>query len=142
MEYCSGQSLDKLLQDNRDSSALKKDPELCKVALDILKGMSYLHENNVVHGDLKPANLMRLTGGKVYAKITDFGMSKPIEPSKRFGSGTVSSMETSSTGGKEITVHFFFFSLRIFPCIVTELSYNASEGDFDVYRPRHLARAW
>lgn len=36
-----------------------------------LQGLEYLHANHVVHGDLKPANLLR--GGDGRIKIVDFG---------------------------------------------------------------------
>lgn len=35
-----------------------KLPAILKVAVDVSKGMSYLHENNIIHRDLKAANLL------------------------------------------------------------------------------------
>lgn len=50
---------------------------LAKIALQILCGLSYLHSNNQLHRDVKPANVLFNTKGEV--KLTDFGISKQID---------------------------------------------------------------
>ena len=51
-------------------------PYLCK---DVLQGVRYLHENNFVHRDLKPTNILfHLDQDVPRLKISDFGLSKNI----------------------------------------------------------------
>ncbi|TEB22338.1 kinase-like protein [Coprinellus micaceus] len=45
---------------------------------DIASGMSYLHENNIVHGDLKGANILVSESGR--ASLADFGLSRVSGP--------------------------------------------------------------
>lgn len=53
---------------------------LRKVITDILKGLSYMHDRNIAHLDLKIANIMGKTekNGDVTYKIIDFGFSRDL----------------------------------------------------------------
>jgi serine/threonine-protein kinase len=42
--------------------------------LDLLEALAFAHENNVVHRDVKPANIMVLSTGAI--KVMDFGLSR------------------------------------------------------------------
>ena len=57
--------------------------------LGICSGLNRLHQQNLVHCDLKPSNVMRLPDGTI--KLIDIGLAKTIGPNQSFhapGSGT------------------------------------------------------
>jgi serine/threonine protein kinase len=54
-EYMSGGSVYDYLHKHK---GVFKLPALIGVAMDVSKGMSYLHQNNIIHRDLKTANLL------------------------------------------------------------------------------------
>ena len=44
--------------------------------LEILIGLDYIHQKNIIYRDLKPENL--LIAGDGHIKIADYGLSKPV----------------------------------------------------------------
>ena len=45
-----------------------------RYVLELLEALAFAHENNVVHRDVKPANIMVLANGNI--KVMDFGLSR------------------------------------------------------------------
>ncbi|KAI4348072.1 hypothetical protein L6164_008833 [Bauhinia variegata] len=70
-EYMPGGSLYDYLHKNHNVLELSL---LLKFAIDVCKGMEYLHKNNIVHRDLKTANLLMDTQNVV--KVADFGVAR------------------------------------------------------------------
>ncbi len=75
MEYIDGQPLSGLLQNGALTAEQATD-----LGRQIALGMAAAHGLGIVHGDLKPANLLVTRGGVV--KITDFGLSRRARPSQ------------------------------------------------------------
>ncbi|KAL0326042.1 UNVERIFIED_CONTAM: Serine/threonine-protein kinase STY46 [Sesamum radiatum] len=70
-EYMPGGSLYEYLHKHH---LVLKLPQLLKFAIDVCKGMEYLHQKNVIHRDLKTANLLMDTYNVV--KVADFGVAR------------------------------------------------------------------
>jgi len=84
-EYMPRGDLYKIIHD----PAVRLDWELIKrFAVDIGKGMNYLHRSNpvIIHRDLKSHNV--LIGQHWNAKVADFGLSKIIKDSVEYGKFT------------------------------------------------------
>ena len=47
----------------------------------VCKGMIFLHKENIVHGDLRAPNILLVqSGDQIIAKVSDFGMSRYVDP--------------------------------------------------------------
>ena len=58
----------------KDASNPVTEPEIKSYMMMLLKGVSFLHKQEVMHRDLKPANLLISAEGRL--KIADFGLSR------------------------------------------------------------------
>jgi serine/threonine protein kinase len=69
MEYIEGQNL----RDKVKTRPLKLD-EALDIAIQVAEGLRHAHEEDIVHRDIKSANIMVKKNGQ--AKIMDFGLAK------------------------------------------------------------------
>ena len=68
MEYLSGGSLKDRLAN------LRPWDEVLTTAREICDGLSFLHKNRIVHGNLRPANVLMCADG--HAKLSDIGLDE------------------------------------------------------------------
>jgi len=78
MEYFKSQSLSEIIGKKvGPMPAIKTGP----IFKQILEGIKYAHENEIIHRDIKPSNI--LLGENDEIKITDFGIAKDIGETKK-----------------------------------------------------------
>ncbi len=68
MEWCQG----RLLREILDETKISPDRAI-KIAVEILQALQYIHENGVVHRDMKPENVMVDADDNI--KLIDFGIA-------------------------------------------------------------------
>jgi serine/threonine protein kinase len=69
-EYCNEGDLEKWLKQEHDFK------ERMDIMVQIMRGMNYLHQHNILHRDIKPKNILLHDG---IIKICDFGFSTMIK---------------------------------------------------------------
>lgn len=78
MELCSGGSV---LDITQSSPTPPAEGLIALVIRETLKGIEYLHSINVIHRDIKSANLLTTDSGQI--KLTDFGVSAIVEKGQK-----------------------------------------------------------
>ena len=70
-----------LMEDSLDNylSSTKECSQASTICIQISLGMEFLHQNNVLHRDLKPQNILYRTKPHFIVKISDFGLSKFLQ---------------------------------------------------------------
>jgi eukaryotic-like serine/threonine-protein kinase len=72
MDYIEGQTLQDMLAANKTGFA---EDLVLEWADQLLAALEYIHARNVIHRDVKPANIRRTTDGHIF--LVDFGLAKP-----------------------------------------------------------------
>jgi len=128
LEYCAGGSLHEAIYRNNDGPMAGQPlsrltwPQTHKIAVDVARGMAYLHAQMMLHRDLKPLNILmaeRITSEsqRPHAKVGDFGLVKII------GKGSTASPQTFDVGSR------IYMAPEVFAC-----SEHADYGNMvDVY---------
>ncbi|MGE5841906.1 MAG: CHASE2 domain-containing serine/threonine-protein kinase [Deltaproteobacteria bacterium] len=110
MEYLAGENLEKFIS-KKSLLPLRK---VLDVVASVADALEFAHRADVIHRDVKPANIMLLKAGGV--KVTDFGIAKAISSSRtRTGVilGTPNYMSPEQIMGQKIDPRSDVFSLGV-----------------------------
>lgn len=110
MDYCEHGSLLQLFK--LLPGGCLTEHQAVAVLLPVLKGLEYLHGQNVVHRDIKSGNILINAQGE--AKIADFGISKKVNTdASNSVEGTPQFMSPEAVDGKATTTATDIWSLGI-----------------------------
>ena len=139
--------------DGNLSNAFKQgltDEQKEDIAVQLLEGISFLHNHKVVHRDLKPGNILIVKDGdSIIPLITDFGLSKAATPTNgsmfanSFSGGTPRYSSPEQLQGKPLR---FNTDLWSYGAILYELftgeqlfsagsgAANTAQADMEIYK--------
>lgn len=83
MEYISGETLKEYIQ----REAPVKVHIATRIAMEIAEALEHAHQNNIVHCDIKPHNILMTRTGRI--KVTDFGIARAVTSATMTHSGTI-----------------------------------------------------
>jgi CHASE2 domain-containing sensor protein/tRNA A-37 threonylcarbamoyl transferase component Bud32 len=111
MEYVEGEDLGQYIA----TGHLLSIRDTLDIVARVADALEYAHAKNIVHKDIKPANIMRIKGGNE-VKVTDFGLARFTRSSKtKTGMvlGTPFYMSPEQVSGKKVDGRSDIFSLAV-----------------------------
>ena len=79
VETLLGKTIDVLLKANKNKKSRMKD--ICMIAIQIIERIEYIHNKNIIHQDIKPANFLVGNPDDSVIYVIDYGMSKKYRSS-------------------------------------------------------------
>jgi serine/threonine-protein kinase len=136
MEYLEGKDLQGVSSSGRQLTLLEKLSIMSQVA----DGLHHAHINQIVHRDVKPANIMLLNDGTV--KIMDFGIARLLSSHStrltQHGNliGTISYMAPEQFLGNDVNElsDIFAYGTIFYELLTGEHPFKASDAPAIIYR--------
>src|SRR5262249_61771382 len=75
MEFIPGETL----QQRLDRTGPLDVPEVLRIGRQVAEGLAAAHTTDLIHRDVKPANVMIESGPQARVKLTDFGLARAAE---------------------------------------------------------------
>lgn len=110
--FIDGPTLKEVLAQSSSGSTLSAEHVLC-IIKSLCSAAGYAHSNNVIHCDIKAANVMIDKGGQIY--LGDFGIARHAESDVTAmpGAGTPASMAPEQILGRTVTRETDIYALGI-----------------------------
>ncbi|KAK5646208.1 hypothetical protein RI129_004672 [Pyrocoelia pectoralis] len=77
MELCEGGTVMDLVKGIIGSNRRMAEEHISLILKEVLKALTYLHENNIMHRDIKGSNVLLTSEGDI--KLSDFGLSRILK---------------------------------------------------------------
>ncbi|XBI96875.1 hypothetical protein VPH35_033096 [Triticum aestivum] len=118
-EYMAGGNLYDFLHKQKNTLELSL---ILRIAIGISKGMDYLHQNNIIHRDLKSANL--LLGDAQVVKIADFGVSQEGDMTSENGTYRWIAPEVINHKSYDHKADVFSFAIVLWELVTSKVPYE------------------
>ncbi|KAA6376400.1 MAG: putative serine/threonine-protein kinase Nek1 [Streblomastix strix] len=82
LEFCPRGDMRKYINNMRESGTAITDKKAFELIAQIISAVHQLHINNIIHGDLKPENVLVMQDYRV--KLSDFGLARKIEEGRDY----------------------------------------------------------
>jgi tetratricopeptide (TPR) repeat protein len=130
MEFLDGETLSSRLAQGK-----LEEPKALEIARQLCAGVAEAHRSGIVHGDLKPSNviLCRNQDGSTRAVITDFGLSTESTVASEVKGGTPRYMAPELLSGGKASQASDVFSLGVilYELITGQKPFSATAKDAD-----------
>ena len=131
MEYVDGQNL---FEYQKNVTGPMPVSMAALLICEVLKALQYAHENNVVHLDIKPANIMLSNRDEV--KVLDFGISQDMngkKPEKLMGSPSYMSPEQLDSRGIDHRSDIYSLGITLYELITGSLPFDGARSRDELF---------
>lgn len=122
MQHVQGTDLEKIvkkaksIREKRQEKGALSVERAVHIFLQVLEGVGFAHKYNIVHGDIKPSNILLDQQGRV--KIVDFGLSFMLASGKkikgeRLPGGTLQLMSPETLLNEDVDLRSDIYSLGV-----------------------------